>query len=312
MSHVEQLEREAEQTRAQIAGTLDELKESMTPSYVLHQLADRINDGAPAAFARNLRDQAVNNPLSVALIGAGMAWLMLSPLKSNGNAMRRSAERLRDAGDAAQQRAAEAADAGRGTAESAATAARQTATEAADALRDAAGSASDSVQRTASSGYQAMAETAVRTADRVSASTRDATQRTLQSGSAFLDFCREQPMIIAGLGLAMGAMVGALLPSSETEDQLMGQASDRAKERAKNVAAEQYESAKKVGERALDAAKDEAAEATKQATGQEQAGGSQEQERHAETKSDDATLVPSHEAEPDARGQPWSADNAPV
>ena len=152
MSHVEQLEQETEQTRMQIADTLDELKESMTPSHVLHQLADRINDGAPAAFARNLKDQAVNNPLSIALIGAGLGWLMLSPRGSNGNFIRRSAVQLGDAGDAAQQRATEAADAGRAAAGSIAASTRQTAGEAADALLGSAESASDSIQRTASSG----------------------------------------------------------------------------------------------------------------------------------------------------------------
>jgi ElaB/YqjD/DUF883 family membrane-anchored ribosome-binding protein len=306
MSHVEQLERETEQTRTQIADTLDELKQSMTPSSVLHQLADRINDGAPAAFARNLKDQAVNNPLSIALIGAGLGWLMLGPRGSSGNVMDRSVTAMQDASDAAQERAMEAADAGRETAESVATSTRQTAGETADAVRSAAGSMSDSIQRTAAAGY----ETARRAADRISGSTRDATHRTIQSGNALLDFCREQPMVVAGLGLAMGAIVGALLPSSETEDRLMGDVSDRAKERAQDLASEQYENAKKVGERALDAAKDEAG---KQAHEQEQTRGSKDDKQgHAETKADDATLVPSDQSEPDARGQPWSADNAPV
>ena len=104
MSHVEQLERETEQTRTQIADTLDELKASMTPSHVLHQLADRINDGAPAAFARNLKDQAVSNPLSGALIGAGLGWLMLSPKMSN---MRRAEDGPPDSNRDGAQRASE-------------------------------------------------------------------------------------------------------------------------------------------------------------------------------------------------------------
>lgn len=306
MSHVEQLERETERTRAQIADTLDELKESMTPSHVLHQLADRINDGAPAAFARNLKDQAVNNPLSIALIGAGLGWLMLSPRGSGGDLTRRSGERLQNAVHATQKHAAETADAGWETAGSVADSARQTVGQAADALRDTAGSASDSMQRAASSGYQTMADTA----RRISGSTKDATQRTLQSGNALIEFCRGQPMIVAGLGLAIGAMVGALLPSSETEDQLMGETSDRAKEHAQDFATEQYESAKKVGGRALDAATEEAA---KQASEQETARDSRGTgEASVDPRTDGATLVPSDQSEPEASGQPWSANDAPV
>ncbi|KRR27591.1 DUF3618 domain-containing protein [Bradyrhizobium retamae] len=73
MSHVEQLERETEQTRAEISSTLDELRACMTPGHVLDRLADRVSQGAGAAFTRNLKDQTVNNPLPVMLIGAGLA-----------------------------------------------------------------------------------------------------------------------------------------------------------------------------------------------------------------------------------------------
>src|SRR5439155_22330322 len=98
MSHAEQLERETEQTRTQIANTLDELRTCMTPGHVLDQLADRVSDGAAAAFAQNLKHQTVNNPLPVVLIGAGLAWLMLGPRGSSaGGFMRGTADRLRNA-----------------------------------------------------------------------------------------------------------------------------------------------------------------------------------------------------------------------
>ncbi len=42
MSHAEQLERETEHAREQIANPLDELRTRMTPGYVLDQLADRM------------------------------------------------------------------------------------------------------------------------------------------------------------------------------------------------------------------------------------------------------------------------------
>jgi hypothetical protein len=169
---------------------------------------------------------------------------------------------------------------------------------------------SDSAGRAAAAGYEAMADSARRTADTISQSTKAAGQRTLQSGGAFLDFCREQPMVLAGLGLAMGAIIGALMPTSETEDQLMGRASDRVKERAQDLASEQYESAKKVGERAFDAAKDEGA---KQADEQVKTVAESEKESHAEAKADSATLVPSDpQSELEKRGQPWTAENAPI
>src|SRR5205085_10955548 len=73
----ERLRRETEQTRAQVAETLEELRIRITPGQVVDQLDDYAGDSGAGEFFRNLGRQAVNNPLPVALMGAGLAWLML-------------------------------------------------------------------------------------------------------------------------------------------------------------------------------------------------------------------------------------------
>src|SRR6185437_10364154 len=128
-THVEQLEREAEQARANIAGTLDELRALMTPGHVLDHLADRMNAGATAAFARNLRDQTVNNPLPVALIGTGLAWLMLGRRSATASDM------------------SEADGGGREAVEGAVASAGQTGSEAQARLRETAAAMTDAVQQ---------------------------------------------------------------------------------------------------------------------------------------------------------------------
>ena len=77
MSTSKQLEREAEQTRAQIADTLEELRVRMTPGEVVDQLVDYARAGSGGMFFRNLKAQAIHNPVPVALIGAGLTWLMM-------------------------------------------------------------------------------------------------------------------------------------------------------------------------------------------------------------------------------------------
>ncbi|MEK9285614.1 MULTISPECIES: DUF3618 domain-containing protein [unclassified Bradyrhizobium] len=345
MSHAEQLEREAEQTRAQIASTLDELRACVTPGHVVDQLANRMSEGAAAAFARNLKDQAVRNPMPLALMGASLAWLMLSGRSTEGG-IRRAGERLRDDAsdtaesmrDAADQVGKAAADksrewsdqasrVGSDTAESMSStvedakravsqagdrlrdtagsmtdSAQKTASETGEAVRDTAGSAKDSVQRSTAASYEALTDTARRTASSITKSTKVAGQRTLQTGNTFLDFCREQPMLLTGLGIAVGALVGALLPATEAENRLMGETSDSLKERAQDLASDQVEDAKKVGERALDAAADETLHQAAKEEGAAQ-----------EATANDATLVPRSEtSERETRGQPWTADNAPL
>jgi hypothetical protein len=57
---------------------------------------------------------------------------------------------------------------------------------------------------------------------------------------------------MAGLGIALGAAVGAAFRSTQTEHQLMGEASDEIKERTRSFAQEQYEKSKSTAEVALD------------------------------------------------------------
>lgn len=293
MSYTEQLERETEQTRSRIADTLSELRACMTPGQVLDQLADRVGDAGGAAFVSNLKRQTIDNPVPVALIGAGLAWLMFGarPQSKARAFVKDSAERLGDAVgqgaqwtevagkkveeslDAASSKAAEwsdkagdlAKDAG-AQVNSATERAKQSAADAGEALRQRAGSVSESVQRSASAGYEAVSDSARRTAATVAGTTRAAGQSALRTSNALVDFCREQPVLLAGLGLAIGAAIGAVLPKTETEDRLMGDASASLKERAQDLAATQYEAAETVAEEVFDAAK----EAGKQAAQQEQ------------------------------------------
>src|SRR5689334_521970 len=142
MSHAEQLERETEHTREQIANTLDELRARMTPGYVFDQLADRMGAGAATTFARNLRDQAVNNPLPIALVGAGLTWLMLGPRRTAAGGTGRqdmaSAVRQGDVEEAVEGWGATTADAAQSAGKSAA--------EAGENIRDFAGSVADSAR----------------------------------------------------------------------------------------------------------------------------------------------------------------------
>src|SRR5437660_6645003 len=78
MATSEQLERETEATRAQIAATLDELRGRMTPGQVVDQLVDYARDSGGGEFFRNFGQQVAGNPLPVTLVGAGLAWLMLA------------------------------------------------------------------------------------------------------------------------------------------------------------------------------------------------------------------------------------------
>ena len=93
MSTSEQLERETEEERARISETLDELRGLMTPGHVVDRLVDYASDASGGMFFRNLRQQAVDNPIPVALVGAGLGWLALAG-RRRGSTIRTRADDL--------------------------------------------------------------------------------------------------------------------------------------------------------------------------------------------------------------------------
>ena len=69
-----------------------------------------------------------------------------------------------------------------------------------------------------------------------------------------MSLIHDQPLLCAALGLAVGAAIAAALPSTDSEDDLMGGASDALKDKMGEVASEQLESAKAAAGKAVQAA----------------------------------------------------------
>jgi ElaB/YqjD/DUF883 family membrane-anchored ribosome-binding protein len=295
MSKTAQLEREAEDTRAQLAQTLDELRERITPGQLVDQAVDYAKDSGGGMFVRNLGRQTAANPLPVALIGAGLAWLMLA----NGRRSATTTASINRAAETAIDRARQsmtevgeqAKEFGRSAKTKARTQASETAEDASDwtddrsasasaatissgrpledmadaaqastwrSARDAAaraGAAADSVGNAAASAFDTAKSRASDAYERVAVQTQQTTadmrnaassfgQRTADASKDFLQFCRSQPLLLAGLGMALGALIGAVIPATESEDALMGETSDEMKDQARGFAEEQVEKAK--------------------------------------------------------------------
>jgi hypothetical protein len=97
MKNTERLERQSERSRERVADLIDELRERVVPSEMVDQFMDLSGNGVARDFVRNLGQQLRSNPLPVMLIGAGLAWLMLS--ERNGRSARaKSAAQERTSG----------------------------------------------------------------------------------------------------------------------------------------------------------------------------------------------------------------------
>ena len=282
MTTTEQLEREAEATRAHISATLDELRAHMTPGHVVDQLFDYANDSTAGDFFRNLREQVAGNPMPVALMGAAMAWLAFGQRRSAradggtsaglprttsgasqkigewGDQARSTTsdigERAGNAASKVQDAASSATSWAAGTAHSTYEAAADRASETGARLRSGAQSVADATSAT----YEAAAEQTGRAGEKIQNAASQMRDRVTASSRNVMDFLNEQPLLLVGIGLALGAMAGTVLPSTDTEDELMGESSGAVKREAAVAAEDQIEKGKAVAEEAWQGAKHEA------------------------------------------------------
>lgn len=179
------IERDIDATRADMRATLEALERRFSFDRLVDLTIGRIRERG-GQFAGNLTDAATENPMPLLLTSIGLGWMMLTSRRVPGE--RSSAH---GSGPGARQRMAEAADTVRG---------------AADSVRGAAAATSDTLRSGAT---------------RAAAATREHVEDARQRMERMLD---EQPLMLGALGLAAGAIVGALLPATEQENRLLGEA----------------------------------------------------------------------------------------
>ena len=77
MASTRDLESQAETERSQIAATLDELRSRMSTGQMVDQALSYVRGHGGTEFMRTLGDQVKTDPLPIALVAAGLGWLMV-------------------------------------------------------------------------------------------------------------------------------------------------------------------------------------------------------------------------------------------
>ncbi len=176
MASTRDLESQAENDRAEIAATLDELRCRMSTGQIVDQALAYARGHGGSEFVRNLGSQVKSNPLPVALVAAGLGWLMAGQRRpaaarsSYSPSIVPSDEAYYDNryADKARETSGEVAGALRDSAG----ALRESAYGAADRARGAFDAARDSVEDAGASASDALASARDR-AESVAASARD-------------------------------------------------------------------------------------------------------------------------------------------
>lgn len=284
----EEIEREVEATRGELDRTVEALKDRMSAGQIIDELMGSMKGSGTSEMVSNLGRQARDNPLPLALIGAGVAWLMFGkPPAQRDWRERRSfvadpyTGEIGFAGDASRYH--EDYDPLTGadmSSEHAGSGLKEKAGRAASKVKAAANSAahkvSDAAHGAASRGSNAMdgareglssargrAEDGYHKAgERLSSAGHRARAQASEYGHraqrTFMDTMENEPLIIAAAGVAVGAAIGAALPASRMENRAVGRFRDKALDQGKALAQQQLGEARTIAESALGAAREEA------------------------------------------------------
>jgi ElaB/YqjD/DUF883 family membrane-anchored ribosome-binding protein len=269
--------------RDRVGDTSTELKTLVSPSHIKQQVKDYVRQERET-LVESIQRRARENPLQVAAIGAAVAypalgllralpaplWLIGAGLFLTSKRGRETVESAKTKIDAAVRQGSEQVSDLAANVQSdlqdRIAGAKYGVEEARDTVSSAVNSVGDKARRTfhdvrdavtgatkdATDGVQANGDRAATvTAEKVGEIKDRVTGAATRSKVTVADFVNDNPLLVAGIGAAVGAFIAASLPPSEAENRLFGSGSEGLKAKAREAAAQGIE---KAGDIAAEAA----------------------------------------------------------
>ncbi len=302
----QQIQSDLGEIRSEIDHTLDALSQQLAPNQLIAHAFDAVKRGGGGEIARNLSRSVKENPLPLAMIAAGFGYLMYTDSQrrrstqtqsfSNGP-QARSGEGEFDFEPIGLYSKEEGAREGADVKERLSDGAERVRQGARD-LKHQAQDKFGQVKEQVHDGRQWAGDKAHQVSDQA---------RAAKAWSQ--DLIEEQPLVLAGLGLAFGAAAAALVPMSRKEHEVMGGTGRQLRSQAKELAHEVEGKAKAIGSSAASAA-EEAAKQEAETQGVSLQSGKQPspQEQHAQ---DSGKENESKTGEPPKRTEQYRATYAP-
>lgn len=249
------LRADIDETRAHMSETIDELGERLNPQHVREQITERVKDGirdATIGRARHMARQAGDkvrhasdsvldvvreNPIPVAMLGVGAAWLLM-----NGRGGRRHDMRNTDSTwHGASEPYVEDWD--------------HVSEEGGDGLPAKVREKAEAVREKA----EAVVDRSEDVVHRAAARTRRAAERVghqaRRQARQAEDYYYRNPLVLGVLALGAGLALGMAAPASEAENRWFGDARDRVVDKARKVAREKGTQVQHVAERVYEEGK---------------------------------------------------------
>ena len=245
-----QLQREAEAQRAGLSNTLGQLREGMTSSALSAELVGVLRDSSLSVM-KSLADSARSNPGAALLIGAGLTMMLTRT--TGADVMSATSSALKSATTVGTDAAVAAAGSVKNAAGAAADTARSVAGQASDkvagvtdkvtgmvsdtaaSLKDRATGTADALRGKADEQLgqaRHLMEDGKQTAEHLG---EDATKLASDTRQAVTKLLEEQPILVAAMGAALGAIFGAALPLSQAERSALGKVGAQAIDKGREV-----------------------------------------------------------------------------
>lgn len=286
------IEREIAEDRRRIEDRLDAIQQRMSPGQLVDQVLTYAKTSGGGEYASNLGAAVKNNPVPMALVGVGLAWLMAGPKTSLASYARHdddihdyplatiqgdlrragpvtmdngqryshftdgSGSRYKALTDEAGKRAGHFMDESGKTFRGFADASGRRYHD----LRDEAGNLFDDASGWVSDTWRDMKRSASKAGDAMADAKQSAMDSGAQLNTAILKHFRDQPLVGGALAFAVGAAIGAALPHTQTEDDMLGTSADNIKSRVLDEAAKAMDKVEDVAADVRDKAVSVAAE----------------------------------------------------
>jgi ElaB/YqjD/DUF883 family membrane-anchored ribosome-binding protein len=244
-----EIERDLDATRADLRATLEALERRLSVDRLVEMTVGRVKERG-GQFAGNLGEAIAENPMAIVLASVGLGWMMIDRRRGSGR-----------------RYGSESMDSATGAMSAASSAVGSTVGAMSDRVHDAMSSSRETMADAMETSRETMArarDSMYRARDSVSDAAAKA-RESIEHAHVSLDrMLEEQPLVLGAVGLAAGALIGALLPASETENRWLGEARETAVRSAAEVAKERVRSMQAGEEGADDDSLEEDVEASEQ------------------------------------------------
>jgi hypothetical protein len=255
-----EVELEVEASRQDLDRTVEALKEKMTPGQIFDE-ASRAMGGAGNQILSKFVEQAKENPMPLAVMGLGLAWLMTSQNKRPAYAgayqpQGYATETYSSDGYGAYGSQSDGGG-GRGKVSGAAHAVADKASGALSSAKEGLASAKHGLANAASGAAQSTRSAAGNLSSMAGGAASKVGEYRQQAQRKVAETYDNDPMMIGAVGLVVGAVVGAALPSTQVENRTFGSARDRILDKGKDLAQDGLDQAKGVAQAAYGSVKSE-------------------------------------------------------